>query len=204
MNNIALLFILFIMMKGKDKSPHFPNTRNTLYIDIKTTTEKIKLIKKIGPYFPEEYLPSINKAIMITEKIVKLYEVFDFICKKDMLYVTESIPVENLQKRLSYIANTIQKDFAKEDINRLGVGADIILKIDRLNKMMNMFSYISSNPDIMKDTNSIFKLVEPLLQDKDEKEMKKIKEMTRMMNILKALDTTGDQKEKKDEKKENL
>jgi len=205
MNNAALLLILIIMIKGKKNIFSYANINNAFNLDIKTTTEKIRMIKKIAPYFPEEYLPSVNKAIMITEKIIKLHEAIDFICKKDNLYITESIPVENLQKRLSYIANTIQKDFTEEDINKLGTGADIILKIDKYNKMINMFNYINSNPDMLKDTNNMFKLIEPLLQNKDEKEMKKIKEMSRMMNILKALDTPNNQKEKKDEnKKENL
>lgn len=205
MNNAALLFMLLFMIKGKENILAFPNINSAFNLNVKTTTEKIKMIKKIAPYFPKEYLPSVNKAILITEKIVKLYETIDFIREKDSLYITESIPVENLQKRLSYIANTIQKDFTEEDINKLGAGADIILKIDKYNKMLNMLNYISSNPDMLKDTNNMYKLIEPLLQGKDEKEMKKIKEMSRIMGILKALDTPDNQKKKKDgNKEENL
>lgn len=207
MNNIALLFMFFIVIRRQTGNNSFtlPSINMAFDLDIKNTTEKIKMIKKIGPYFPEEYIPSVNKAIIITEKIVKLYEAINFIQEKNNLYITESVPVKNHKERLSYIANTIQKDFTKEEIMRLGNVADFILQMDRFNKMMNMLNYLTSNPDLLKDTDNMFKLFEPLFQGKDEKEMKKIKEMSKMLNILKAIDMPKNkekEKENKEEKKE--
>ncbi len=139
--------------------------------------------------------------------MLKIYETINFVQQKDNMYITESIPIKNHQERLSYIANTIQKDFAREEIKRLGYVADLILQVDRFNKMVNVLNSFTSNPDLLKDTNNMFKILEPLL-GKDEKEMKKIKEMTKMMNILKALDQPKGNKEKKeykeDKKEENL
>lgn len=208
MNNILVLFLFIILLKEKKRGTLTLTSMDMGFdIDIKRTKEKIKMLKKIGPYFPEEYIASINKAIIITEKMLKIYETINFVQQKDNMYITESIPIKNHQERLSYIANTIQKDFAREEIKRLGYVADLILQVDRFNKMVNVLNSFTSNPDLLKDTNNMFKILEPLL-GKDEKEMKKIKEMTKMMNILKALDQPKGNKEKKEykenKKEENL
>ena len=85
--------------------------------------------------------------------------------------------------------------------------ADFILQIDKFNKMANMLNHITSNPDLLKDTNNMFKILEPLLGG-DENEMKKFKEMAKMMNILKVLDKPKENKdkqvEKNDKKEENI
>lgn len=208
MNNFLVLFLFLILLKEKRKNDLTLSSINISFeLDINTTKEKIKLIKKIGPYFPEEYLPAFNKALVITEKILKLYETINFIQKEDNIYIAESIPVKNYQERLSYIANTIKKDFSKEEIERLGYLADFILQIDKFNKMANMLNHITSNPDLLKDTNNMFKILEPLLGG-DENEMKKFKEMAKMMNILKVLDKPKENKdkqvEKNDKKEENI
>lgn len=208
MNNFWVSFLFLILLKEKRKNGLTLSSINISFeLDINTTKEKIKLIKKIGPYFPEEYLPVFNKALVITEKILKLYETINFIQKEDNIYIAESIPVKNYQERLSYIANTIKKDFSKEEIERLGYLADFILQIDKFNKMANMLNHITSNPDLLKDTNNMFKILEPLLGG-DENEMKKFKEMAKMMNILKVLDKPKENKdkqvEKNDKKEENI
>lgn len=198
MNNAILLLMPFLMMRGKGRRPlSLPSVNMAFDLDVRHTKEKIKMIRKIGPYFPEEYIPSINKALIITEKILKLYEAIEFLQEKDSLYIKEAVPVKSHQERLSYIANTLQKDFSREEIDRLGSIADIILQADRFNKMAHMLNHLTSNPDMLKDPNSIFKVLEPLLQGKDEKEMKKMKDMVKMMDIMKALD-----KPKKEDKKE--
>ena len=42
-------------------------------------------MKKIGPYFPPEYIAPINKSIMITEKILGLYEAISFMETRQLI-----------------------------------------------------------------------------------------------------------------------
>jgi len=168
-------------------------------IDIKHTQEKIKLIKKVGPYFPEEYLSSINKAIGITEKIVRLYEVLEFMHINEFNYIEQSISIGNNRERLNYIANTIEKEFTKDQIKEMGKTVDLILKVDKFNKMINMMKLIMENQENLNDKDTILKLLEQFVPPKDEKEKKRIQDMIKMLDVLKALDSP----KKATEKSEN-
>lgn len=205
MDNKAIIFIFLILYSNKKKKiTNSSSKSNSLKLDIETTNEKIRFIKKIAPYFPKEHLPSINKAIIITEKILKIHEAVDFVYDSKNHTMIEHIPVENSKERLSYIANTIQKDFTEENIKKLGSGADLILKIDKYNTMMDIFNLIVSDPDSLNNPNKMLKLIEPFFKGKDENEIKKFKEMSKLMNILKALDNPKNKNKEKEAKDKNL
>jgi hypothetical protein len=166
-------------------------------VDVKYTGEKVNVVKKIGPYFPDEYRPTLNKSIMLTEKILKLYEVVDFMKLNDVEYITQSIPVNNNRERLNRIVNTIQQEFPKEEVKNLGTAMDLILNMDKYKTMFNLLNTVMSSQDSLKDTNQLIKLVEPLMDGKNPKEKEKLKEMSKMLEIMKILDTP-----KKDKSKE--
>lgn len=190
MNSLVLLLLLLILRENKNR-PFLPaiNRDFALEIDIKQTREKIKLLKKVGPYFPETYLKSINKAIGLTEKFIKLFEILEHAKINEFNYVERTIPVENNKERLKYIANTIEKEFTKDQIKAMGKTVDMILKIDKINKIMNMVSVIMENPIDLNDKEGLLKIIEQFSQGKSEEEKKKIKDMMRMVDIIKALDS---------------
>ena len=67
----------------------------------------------IGPYFPEEYIPTINRSILFTERIIKINELANFMKYNEYQYIKEPIPVENNKDRISKIVNIVQKSFKK-------------------------------------------------------------------------------------------
>ncbi len=190
MNNLVLLLLLFIIRENRSKTLQPLRKRpSTLEIDIKHTKEKIQLMKKIGPYFPEEYLNPINRAIGVTEKFIKVYETLEHIKISEFNYIKKAIPVESNKERLNYIASVIEKEFTKEQIRAMGKTVDMILKIDRFNKMMNMMSLLMENPVDLNDKESLMKIMEQFTQGKSSEEKKKMKDMMRMLDIIKALDS---------------
>ena len=166
----------------------------TINLNVPYTTQKIKIMKNIGPYFPEEFLPILNKAIVITEKVIKLYETIKFIQISEITYIEETIPVANNKERLSYIVNTIQKEIPKEETQNMGMALEMILNIDKYKKMFTILNSVISNPDIFNDPSKIFNLIGPFMQGKDDKE--KLKDMTKMLEIIKTLDTPKTPKNK--------
>jgi len=194
---VFLLLLLFVIRESKNKKllPAI-NKDLQLEIDIQQTREKIRLLKKIGPYFPEVYLNPINKAIGITEKIIKLYEILDHIKISEFNYVERALPVENNKERLNYIANVIEKEFTKDQIRTMGKAVDMILKIDKINKMMNMMNLIMENPERLNEKEGLMRIMEQLSQGKSDEEKKKIKDMMKMLDIIKALDTSNKPNEK--------
>ena len=116
MNNILVLFLFIILLKEKKRGTLTLTSMDMGFdIDIKKTKEKIKMLKKIGPYFPEEYIASINKAIIITEKMLKIYETINFVQQRTTCILPNPSQLKII-KNACYIANTIQKDFAREEL----------------------------------------------------------------------------------------
>ena len=211
---IWVLFLLILNKTKENKALDIPvdnmmdtkqemDVEKTINLNIPYTAEKVRIMKKIGPYFPEEFLPVLNKSLVITEKIVKLYETIEFIQIPDANYIKEVIPVENNKDRLSYILNTIQKEVSREEIKNMGMAMDIILNIDKYKKMFNVLHSLMANPDTLNDPNKIFSLIEPFIQGKDEKEKEKLKDMAKMFEIMKTLDTPKKSKENDTKSKED-
>lgn len=152
------------------------------------TKEKIRIVKEIGPYFPEEVLPALNKSLIITEKIVKLHETIEFMKLPEDNYITESIPVNSSKQRLSYIVNTIRKEVPKQEVQDLGMVMEVILNIDKYKMILNILNSILSNPDMLNDPTKMVTLIEPFMEGKDNKEKEKLKDMIKMLEIMKSLD----------------
>ncbi|QQY78796.1 hypothetical protein EDD65_11158 [Keratinibaculum paraultunense] len=190
---ILLILILFYKNKGKTLSitPNEEQTtssefeNDTLILDIDYTKEKIDLMKKIGVFFPEKLIIPINKAIFISEKTIKLYETMEFISTPKISYIEKSVPVENNKERLSYIINTIQREFPKENIQNIALMLDIIINIDKYKSMLSRLNALISNPNSLQDPDKLFQLLEPMMEGKDEKEKDKIKEIVKLLGVMK-------------------
>ncbi|MCF6461873.1 hypothetical protein [Clostridium sp. Cult1] len=190
--NIGLVLLLALTtFKNKDTKEIklLNNNFKTIDLNLPYTMEKINIMKKIGPYFPKEFIPSINKALMFTEKFIKLYETMEFMKFSEANYIQNTVSVENNQQRLSYIAETIKKESSKEKIDQMGGAIGMVLTMDRFNKLFQILESIMTNPDNLNDPSNIVKLMEPFMEGKDEKEKKQLMDMTKMIEIIKTLDT---------------
>ena len=200
-NGLVLFLLLFLLnQKNESKKLNIPtdkgknilntSTHQTISLNIPYTEEKIRIMKKIGPYFSEDFLPIINKSIMATEKIIRLYEVMEFIQTPEIDYIQNIIPVKNNRERLSYIINTIQNEISREDIKNMGMAMEMILNIDKYKKMLTTLSSIMSDPESLNDPTKMLGLIEPFMEGKDEKEKEKLKDMAKMLEVMKNLDTS--------------
>lgn len=201
MDNRIILILLFILnkkMKEKDLNTkeklieaekNLTETKKSKFtLNIPYTKKKIEIIKKIGPYFPPEYITPINKSIIITEKILKGYETLDFIENSEINYIESSIPIKDNKERFNYIINTIKNEVSNEEIKNMGMFLDIVVNMDKYKTMFTMLNSLMSDPDSLNDPNKIFQIMEPLIEGKTEEEKKKMKEMMKMLEIMKTLD----------------
>ncbi|GFN36233.1 hypothetical protein [Tepidimicrobium xylanilyticum] len=195
-NMLLLMLLLSSYSKKEKKGQNKRESFKKMELNIPYTLEKIELFKKIGPYFPSEYVPLINRALMITEKFIKLYQTMEFLIQSESNYILHSIPVENNQQRLSYIADTIKKELSNEEINRIGVAAETILTLDKFNKLLTIFNSIMSNPEILNTPANMMDFLKPLMEGRNEKEKKQIEDMTKMIEIMKTLNLSKKTNEK--------
>lgn len=187
--------MMIILFMGKNKDIEFSSLNtfgkfiNTIELNPKYTVEKINVVKKIGPYFPEDYIPLINKSILFTEKLIKINELVNFMQNDEYRYVEKPIPVANNKERISKIIGTIQKEVPKSDVNNVGTVIDLIINMDKYKTMFTMLNSVMSNQEGLKDPNSLMNLIGPLMSNDNKMDNDKIKEMAKMMEIFKALNT---------------
>lgn len=193
MNNELVLIILLIVLNKKADKKSLKSSQNKSSLDNNTnipyTMEKISVMKKIGPYFPEDYHPIINKSIILAEKIIRTYGVIDFIQKQETNYIEQGITVKDNKERFAYISNVIHKEINRGNLKDMGILMESILNIEKYKNISSILIPILSDPQALDDPDKIFNLMEVFMEGKTEKEKEKIKEMAKILEIMKTLDS---------------
>ena len=198
-----ILIFLFLLIIGKNKESDVAalnslgNFVNSMEIDPKYTAEKIKIAKKVGAYFPEQYIPLINKSILFTERLIKINELADFMKNDEYVYIKEPISVDNNKERISKMVNVIQKETPNTEVKNLGMMMDLIVNMDKYKQMFGMISSVMGNKDAVKDPTQLMSLLGPMLTGDNQKNSDKMKEMNAMMEIMKVLNTPTSKTEEK-------
>ncbi|SHI12064.1 hypothetical protein [Sporanaerobacter acetigenes] len=193
---IVLIFLIFLSMQRKGNKKTISLNVNNL--DIDNTYEKINILRKIGPYFPEEIIPILNKSLLLTEKIVKIYEVKDFVSTNNYYQKINSAKINDNKERFNYIISTLREEIPEEEIKAMGYPMNMILNYDKYKYIMNIISIIISNPQSLNNPNELLKASESLMDGMKENEKEKVKDMMKMFELMKALEPSN--KEKKDPK----
>lgn len=186
-----MLILLYLLTNESDLKPQdslhtIKNYLTTVEINSNYTQEKINIAKKVGPLLPVEYGVPFNKSILITQKVIKIMELIDFLKTSEMPQLTELDldPKVRLQK----IVLTVQEEVNSSKIENLGLVLDLLINMDKYKKMFTTFNTLMNTKNPLSDTNSIMNILETFMGGSSEKDKEKIKEMSKMMDLLKVLD----------------
>lgn len=163
-----------------------------LKVNSEYTREKIRIARKIGPYFPEKYINLVNKSILHSERIMKINELITFMTDDSSNYIKESITVENNKDRINKIIKTVQSEMQDGNDNNIGLVMDFLLNMDKYKTMFSVLSSVMNSSDPLGEPEKLMKLILPLLGE-DEKDKEKVKEMSKMMEIMKMLNSPKDE-----------
>ena len=186
MNDDFLIIILFILL-GKDNDNKGFGV-NTMELDNDHTVTKVKILKEIGPYLPEDYLPLINRSLSFTEKFIKINEVSSLLQKEERVYVSNHIPIKS-EERMSKIMSIIHKESIHLKKGQMSQILDLVLNMDKYQKMFGAFNMVMTNPNSLNDPSQLINLIGPLMGSGSEDNISKFKEMAKMMELMKLLDT---------------
>lgn len=191
-NNFLIVVLLMIMGKSKGGGNSTVGALGdfikTMEFDDDYTLEKINIVRKIGPYFPENYIPLINNSVSFTEKVIKFNEILNFNKKSDKEYILEHIPIDDTKERLRKIVSTIQKEYPDSKINKNGTILDLILNMDKYKKIFEILNQVMSSGDSINDPSQLINLTGPLMGGSEEENKAKSKEMAKMLDMIKLLD----------------
>lgn len=186
---ILLLLILITqsMRNAKNTPLHSLNSYiENMEVDLNYTEQKINLIKKIAPLLPLEYMHPLNRSVMITESVVKLLELKDYMDEsRYVIDQSQIIPIKDNQERINRIISIIQEEVPKSNMGNMGMLMNVIVNMEQYKKMLMAFNTFMSNQDALKEPENIIKLMEPLMAGKGNREGSK--DMEQMMNIIKVL-----------------
>ena len=194
-NKILMLFaFVFIFNKFKNddgiKNFDFKLNLGLDSLDIKKTNEKMKVLRKVGPYFPKDMGQILNKALLTTEKIVRLYSVMDFIKTNNSFQTISSIDVSD-KERANYILSTIKTDIPNEEIKSIVPLIDIVINLDTYKNLLSSLFSVLGNTQSSNGPKDISKIIEPLMDGKSDKDKEKMKDMMKMVELFKALNTSN-------------
>lgn len=198
LDNYILFFIVILLFNKKESSIKevlmntYENLTNTL--DVEGTYEKLGTLRKIGPYFPEWIVPILNKSILITEKIIKTFELFEFMQMSNSNVQIVHKDLENNKERFNQIISTLRKEVPEEKLNEKGTLMNIILNYDKYKLMLVLMNQIMSNPQKLNDPEQLSQLMNSTFKEKFGEDEKKMKELLRMIDIIKVLDPTNKNK----------
>lgn len=125
---------------------------------------------------------------MLAEKIVRILDLVEFLNTPEENYSIEPVHVSDNKERISKIMATIQQEAPKSRVNNYGMVMDLLVNMDKYKIMLETFSSLMSNPDMLKDSKGIMKIMETFMQNSSI-DNAKLKEMSQMMQIIKALDS---------------
>lgn len=194
MDNKLLIIILFLVTRNNQGNSEFSlntleNFISNIEVDNNYTMAKVNMVKKVGAYFPEDYIPTINKSISFTEKFIRLREAMDFIKENDKIYISEYISVDNNKERISKIISIIQSESPNSELSKTGTVIDLIINMDKYKKMFGVLNSVMNNPDSLNDPTQLLNLATSLLGGDNPENNEKIKEMSKMLEIVKLINS---------------
>lgn len=178
--NIIIVLIIFSLLNKKNSSINF-NNNLVDSLDLEKTNDKIEIMRKVAPYFPEEYIPTINKALLLTTKIITLYEATNFIQTGKPFKSVKYKEVENNKERLNYIITTLKKEVPNENVKSLITTLEMIINIDKYKDMIIVFNNIMSDSEKTKDIDQLISLIEPFVDNINDDQKEQLYNIARIL-----------------------
>lgn len=205
--NLEKIILLLILLSttNNEKSKGLVNINeyiNNMEIDPKYTEDKIHLARKLAPLMPAEYINPINRSIYITENLVKIMELKDYMSHETRIVQTAHVPIEDNRERITKIVSVIQEEVPKSNMNNLGSVLELISNIDKYKRMFDLFNTFMKSQSAGKDTANLAKMVGPMMKGKTTAEGEGSLDIEKIMNIISVLNKPKDkvdveEKEKK-------
>lgn len=215
-----LIFLLPLILLISNSTRDSTRKRNDIFslgsdflasVDIKNVSEKMDIIKKIGPYMPENIIEPLNTVIFFVEKATTIIGLMEIITTNKSY--TPIVAYNNLSSkdRLNGILSTVKDEANDERLNALKPAIDVALNFDRYKSLIDMVSGLgnmnnrvekaaspppkieipvqsnSNKPVQIEDMVNMFK---PLLGNDENK----INQLNSMVNVLKPMLENGGNK----------
>ncbi|HLR35905.1 MAG TPA: hypothetical protein VK071_11350 [Tissierellales bacterium] len=181
MNIIILLFFFSIFNERKDLLDFNKNFAIDVDIDVQDTKDRLNIMRKITPYFPKEYIPIVNKSILLTTKVLAIYQTKTFIETGEPFTPVKYKEVENNKERLNYIVTTLKQEVPDENLRSLITNLEMIINIDKYKDMFFTLNNIMTNSEKAIDIDKLLTMAKPFIENTDEDQKDQLLNMAKML-----------------------
>ncbi len=181
MNIIILLFFFSIFNERKDLLDFNKNFAIDVDIDVQGTKDRLNIMRKITPYFPEEYIPIVNKSILLTTKVLAIHQTKTFIETSEPFTPVKYKEVENNKERLNYIVTTLKQEVPDENVRSLITNLEMIINIDKYKDMFFTLNNIMTNSEKAIDIDKLLTMAKPFMENADEGQKDQLLNMAKML-----------------------
>ncbi len=208
-----LIFLLPLILLISNSTRDSTRKKNDIFslgsdflasVDIKNVNEKMDIIKKIGPYMPENIIEPLNTVIFFVEKATTIIGLMEIITTNKSYIPIVAYNNLSSKDRLNGILSTVKDEANDERLNALKPAIDVALNFDRYKSLIDMVSGLgnlnnrvekaaspppkieipvqsnSNKPVQIEDMVNMFK---PLLGNDENK----INQLNSMVNVLKPM-----------------
>ncbi|MTI49838.1 MAG: hypothetical protein FH761_18560 [Firmicutes bacterium] len=173
------------------KSLNLENISKTF--DPRTIAPKIEVLKKVGPYLPENHIPTVNNLVLTFEKVNRIMSLVDFVSTSNSYEPIYSAEVTSNKERLANIINVLKDEIPDDKAKTIRPILDIVTNTDKVKSVVNVASSVL-NPS-KKSQFSIEDIIElalPFLEGNKNFNKDKVKEVMGMVEMLKLLNDDDD------------
>ncbi|SHH40603.1 hypothetical protein SAMN02745135_00696 [Caloranaerobacter azorensis DSM 13643] len=192
LNNKLLLFAALIFMPKLINQKFSLQNLSKIYM-FNNLDKKIHILKKIGPYLPEQMIGTLNIFIVNLEKINKIIGLYEFITiGKTFEPIT---PVTNItsKERINKIFQSLQEEIPDDKLLTIKPMLDLMMNIDKFKPIISTLTKISSANDKSEiNIDDMIDLIKPMLGDEEAKNIDKMKDMLQMMELLSVLNSSDE------------
>lgn len=180
-------------------------------IDIRSLNENINIVKKIGPYLPENIVVPMNSIIYFVEKATKIIGLIELISTNKSYEPVATLENLSSKDRFNGILQTINEEISEDRINSIKPIIDIALNFDKYKSLINMVSSlgntnnklsrventppkpettIQSNENRTNQIDDIINIMKPMLGNDE----KKVNQLNSMVDAIKPMLSKNDNK----------
>ncbi len=151
-------------------------------LNTKSANEKLDVIKKIGPYMPENVVEPLNTIVFYIEKITTILGLMEVVTTNKSY--APIITYDNLtnKEKINGILSTIKEESKDERLNSIKPIIDVALNFDRYKSLIDTISSLGNMNNKADKISSQPTKTEPV-QDSSNKQI----QIEDMLNIFKPL-----------------
>lgn len=193
MDSTVILILLLLASQGNnsgnvDSLHRLKEYAKDFKVDYSYSKEKIKILKNVLPYLPENQLHIAGKSVVATEKVLRILETVDYV------NLESNIPIEPLEmdtmERAYKIVGTLQEDISNSKIDKFGTALDLIVNKDKYKSLLDLTMELLSDKESLNNPANLAKLVNTFLGEDAEDS-----NLTSILEILTMLDSPKEKEE---------